>query len=70
MPNPMLSIRRIGLKKHLNDTAEKHNGYAYDDFVKMVTSEVNVANLARVFNVDPRTVMNWLEVYQKELDER
>lgn len=55
-----------GLERHLNDTAERHNGYAYNDFVDMRSRDVNVANLARIFGVDVKTVKHWIEIYNKE----
>lgn len=66
--NPQ-GIKKVGLKKHLDDTREYHNGYAYDDFVKMRDphNTVNKVNMARIFKVDRRTIEKWINIYEEEI---
>jgi hypothetical protein len=62
------SIEKTGLKKYLDSTISIHNGYTYDDLVKMrqTTPPVNKANMARIFQVDRQTIDKWLKIYEKE----
>lgn len=60
------SLQEIGLRQHLNKTKAIHNGYGYDDFVKLIDAGVNKANLARAFGVVEVTIYKWLEVYEEE----
>jgi len=62
-----LSIRRQGLEKFLDGTTQKHNGWAYADFVKLYDGKVNPSNLARAFYVDRATMLHWIEVHKEEL---
>ncbi len=62
------SIRDVGLKTHLDGTRSNHNGYNYDDFVKMLGQKVNKANLARLFGVDRDTISKWVVIYEEEED--
>lgn len=64
-PLKPMSIEDTGLEYYLNRTAPIHNGYGYDDFVKMVESDVNKANLAKAFKVDRKTIYKWLALYNK-----
>ena len=69
------SIRELGLKRHLDETAQKHDGLGYADFIKQVTKpkhrRLNKTALAKLFNVDIHTMVNWLSIYEEEqnLDE-
>lgn len=54
------------LRVYLNSSIDKHNGFSYDGFINMIESNVNTSNIARAFNVDRRTVANWIEIYQQE----
>lgn len=60
------SIEQIGLKKYLNQTAKQHNGSDYAEFEKRLGLDEPKSVIARAFGVDPRTVGNWIEVYQRE----
>ena len=60
------SIRKLGLKKHLEATKTIHNNFGYDNFVVMLASGVNVSNIAKAYNVDRRTVVKWLQIYKEE----
>lgn len=59
------SIRDEGLESYLDKNAEKHNDFGYIEFVKMIESRVNVANLARAFNVSPPTIANWIAILKE-----
>jgi hypothetical protein len=67
-------IEERGLRSHLDFTRQNHNDYGYDDFVKMVSRDpngvrrVNPANVARLFGVDRKTVIRWIEILEKETD--
>lgn len=63
-PNP--GIRKDGLKKYLNRTKGDHQKLGYTEFVTLVTSEVNISNLARAFSVSRNTVRKWVEIYHEE----
>lgn len=62
------SIRAIGLKKYLNQTADKHNNYTYSDFIKFVSGPATPTKtaLARLFNVDRMTMSKWLSIHELE----
>lgn len=62
------SIRRVGLKNHLDQTAHHHNNFSYDDFVSMLNSNVNKTNIAKAFKVTRLTVMKWIVIYYEEQD--
>lgn len=64
------AIRDNGLKHHLNTTAEKHDGYTYHDFVKMINKGVNKEDLARIFNVSSHTIDNWIIIYEEENEDQ
>ena len=59
------------LRRRLNSTKERHNGWGYTDFVR--TAEANRHNgkyigkssMARTFNVDLHTMDHWLKIYEK-----
>lgn len=61
---PNVSIEEVGLKKFLDDSAERHNGYGYDDFVK--NQKLGKSGLAKLFGVDRDTIYRWLIVLEKE----
>jgi hypothetical protein len=65
------SIKDIGLKNHLDLTKKVHNGYGYDDFVKMrqPMPPVNPVNMARIFGVTRATMTKWIEIYNTEKDD-
>lgn len=58
------SIEEIGLQSYLNNNATSHNGYGFDDFVKLFSTGVNKVNLAKAFGVDRKTIDRWLEIYE------
>jgi hypothetical protein len=64
------SIRYIGLKRYLNRLRETHNGFDYDDFIRMVdqpeAKRPTKASLAKIFNVSRHTMTKWLDVHFRE----
>lgn len=68
------SIRYKGLRKYLNGSKNEHNGYGYDDFVRMAGSADDVAgksgpakaSLAKIFKVSRHTMTKWIDVYLEE----
>lgn len=60
------SIEDVGLKKYLNQSKETHNGYGYDDFVRLIESGLNKAGLAKAFQVERSTIYKWLAIYESE----
>ncbi len=67
-PPPFInpSIEDIGLEKYLNKTVAKHDGRDYNEWEKCIRKEVNISNLARLFNVSRPTAFKWMKIYQKE----
>lgn len=64
-------IKEVGLKAYLDETASLHNGFNYDDFVKMVGNDpakpiVDKANLSRAFKVSRGAIYRWLAVLIQE----
>lgn len=57
-----LTLKEIGIRKYLDDTSAKHNDRDYDEFVKLIKLGVNKSNIARIFNVDLRTIQHWITV--------
>jgi hypothetical protein len=62
------SIRVIGLKTYLDQTADQHNGFGYDQFHAMVNIQrpPTVASMSRIFGVSKHTMNKWLAIYQEE----
>lgn len=68
------SIRFKGLRRYLNATKDEHNGYGYDDFVKMAGTPQEIhrhggpikVSLAKIFKVSRHTMTKWLEIYLEE----
>lgn len=62
------SIKAIGLKKYLDITKEKHNGFGYEAFNKMMNLEKRpaVASIAKIFGVTDQTVQKWILHYEHE----
>lgn len=62
-------IRTIGLRKYLADTAGIHNGLDYDLFALLKSEKINASNalIARLYNVDRRTVRNWSSILKEDL---
>lgn len=64
-----LSLRRIGMKKYLDETAKQHNGFDYEVFCKLYNAKVNPTNMARAFNLKTRnTMLHWLQIHEEELN--
>jgi hypothetical protein len=61
-----MTIAQEGLRHYLDRTKDKHNGLGYSNFIGLLQSGVNKANLARAFTVNPRTLQKWLEIYSQE----
>ena len=59
------SIKDIGLKQYLDDTADKHNGFDYATFVKLAAHE-GVTTLARTYAVSRLTMYKWQKIYHEE----
>lgn len=58
------SIRARGFKNHLEATKNDHNGFGYREWCILYDAKVNLANLARAFNVSSETVTRiWLPVF-------
>lgn len=70
-----IPIRKVGLKKYLNETREEHNGQGYDEFVFFTTTLVHNngtpdrSSIAKAFGVHRKTIYKWLDIYTKELKE-
>jgi helix-turn-helix protein len=62
------SIRDKGLEQFLELTKSKHNGYGYQDFVKLYKADVTLSSMGRAFKVSRQTIENWLQVYKEEQD--
>lgn len=60
------TIEQMGLKKYLDDTADKHDGHDYDYIVTLFEAKVNDTNIGKLYKVDWRTVRSWHEIYNKE----
>lgn len=61
------AINDIGVEKHLNATAQEHNGFGFSEFKRMYDTHVNTSNIARAFKVNRNTVTKWAVAYEKEL---
>ena len=73
MPWNPPKITDEGLKSYLDRTAEKHGGMRYADFKKMMQyrdkgsrAAVSINGVARLFQVDYRTIKKWIEIYYEE----
>jgi len=64
------SIRKIGLKRHIDGQVEARNGFDYENFCKMVEANVSVASMARAFKVTVNTMNKWLQIHREETRER
>lgn len=62
------SIRMMGLKKYLDNSKDRHNGFGYDRFVELVRvpKPPSVSSLARIFNVSDITIRKWMTVLELE----
>lgn len=69
MPYRPLSIEQLGLRDYLDATKAQHNGYGYNDFVKLleVASQQKIADR---FGVNWYTVHRWLTIYNKEKEKK
>lgn len=59
-------IRDMGLKTFLDNSKDIHDGMGYPEFVKFVKKELNITDLAKLFNVHRHTMGNWLSIYDEE----
>ena len=69
MLKPFQSIEEYGgLELYLNDTAEDHNGFGYDQFIAMIDQDnpPNKTNIGKIFGVDARTIEKWKQVKESE----
>ena len=62
---PTMSIKERGLDNYLNETADIHNGFGYEIFLKLVDHQ-DVSNLARAFRVSRNTMTKWVRVYKQQ----
>lgn len=66
------SIDAYGLQQYLDGTRWRHNDNGYDEFVKLMAENrrdprrVSLTEIGRHFNVDRRTIYNWVDRYQNE----
>lgn len=60
------SIKKVGLKVYLNETAPEHDGYNYDNFVREIKKDQNPTALARMFTVSRPTIEKWISIYREE----
>lgn len=60
------SIRDMGLQTYLDNSKSQHDGLGYAEFVKYVGKELNITDLAKLFNVHRHTMGNWLGVFDEE----
>lgn len=60
-----MSIEKEGLEAFLNAKADQHNGLGFREFDIMVKANVNMANLARAFNVSRPTIEKWMSYLPK-----
>ncbi len=67
-PKPPAKITDIGLKKHLDLTASKHNDMSYHIFLKCLEAGLNPSGIARLFNVTRITVRNWIKIHKAETE--
>jgi hypothetical protein len=62
-----VSIRSLGLRKYLNDTAFVHNNQGYDDFVFYIKYRIPKSAIGRMFNVNNvATIKKWAAIYEEE----
>ena len=59
-------IRSMGLKAYLEKTKAKHRGLDYAAFVAMTEGKASISSMARSFNVEWRTMNNWMMIYELE----
>lgn len=60
------SIRTVGLGKFLDKNKHKHNDMGYTQFCIFLEAKMNITNIARAFNVNRMTALNWFEIYLEE----
>lgn len=67
-----ISIRSIGLKQYLKDTAAAHDHYDYDNldrFIKTAEEKhknISISSLAIMFRVSRNTMEKWVKIYREE----
>lgn len=59
-------IREMGLKAYLEKTKIKHRGLGYDTFMAMIEGKASISSMARSFNVEWRTMNNWMMINDLE----
>jgi DNA invertase Pin-like site-specific DNA recombinase len=60
------SIRAVGLRVHLDSTADRHKKKDYVDFLEMLENRASNNYIARAFGVTKNTVSKWLLIYYEE----
>lgn len=61
------NIQEVGLKTHLDETAERHGGNDYAKFVELYDQRhVNQLNLARIFLVTRHTMKKYILIHEQE----
>lgn len=58
-----LSIKKEGLESYLNRTTDKHNGFGYLEFIKLMKAKVPVTKLAKAFQVNRVTIKKWQNIH-------
>jgi hypothetical protein len=64
------SIIKIGLRNHLDSTADAHKGKRYKDLVEMVENRASNNYIARAFGVNKNTISKWLVIHDSEQKEK
>lgn len=65
MNNKNLKVK--GIKAHLNDTKDQHNGLGYAEFLMAVRLGIPKTKAARDFGVSRNQFSYWVKVYLEEL---
>jgi hypothetical protein len=63
-------IRSVGLKAYLAKTKDKHRGLDYSAFTAMIDGKASISSMARSFNVEWRTMNNWMMIFELEKGEK
>lgn len=60
-----------GLEKYLNKTKSSHNDLGYYHFELCLRPYIRISQraMARLFNVNQRTIVKWVAVYKKEKED-
>ena len=59
------SIKDLGLKTYLDNTAHKHNNMGYEQFCLFLTSRMNITSISKAFGVSRATGVKWLKIHKE-----